>query len=105
MAITIDDIYDKEFALKGGALHPGLRAIGAQGRREDMRLGRVLPPLGNRPHGSPVWCGFLCQLNRKDRHSGDRASWLAKKASVDLNPRWPFVLQKYPSCIEASQQR
>ena len=32
-----------------------------------------------------------------------QASWLAKKASVEMKPRWPFVLQKYPSCIEASQ--
>ena len=32
-----------------------------------------------------------------------RASWLDKKASVDMKPRWPFVLREYPSCIKASQ--
>ena len=26
-----------------------------------------------------------------------------KKASVDLKPRWLFVLREYPSCIKASQ--
>ena len=39
-------------------LDPGLRAIGAQGRRETCGLAGVLPPLGDRPRGSPVWCGF-----------------------------------------------
>ena len=30
-----------------------------------------------------------------------QASWLATKASVNSNSRWPFALQKYTSCIEA----
>ena len=35
----------------------GLRAAGAQGRRETCQLAGVLPPLGNGPRGSPVWQG------------------------------------------------
>ena len=29
----------------------------AQGRRGTFNLSGVLPPLGNGPRGSPVWCG------------------------------------------------
>ena len=44
---------------KGAEPPFGLRAIGAQGRRETWSLAEVLPPLGNGPRGSPVWCVFL----------------------------------------------
>ena len=37
------------------SLHPGLRAIGAQGTRETCCLAGVLPPLGDGPRGSRVW--------------------------------------------------
>ena len=40
-------------------LHPGLRAVGAQGRNGTCGLVAELPPLGNGPRGSPVWCGSL----------------------------------------------
>ena len=40
-------------------LNPGLRARGAQGRRETCCLAGVLPPLGGGPRGSPVWHDFL----------------------------------------------
>ena len=46
-------------AAGGVPLHPGLRAIGAQGARETCSLTVKLPPLGDRPHGSRVWCGSL----------------------------------------------
>ena len=36
-----------------------LRAMGAQGCSRECGLAGVLPPLGDRPRGSPVWCGFL----------------------------------------------
>ena len=39
-------------------LHPGLRAMGAQGCSRECGLAVVLPPLGDRPRGSPVWYGF-----------------------------------------------
>ena len=38
---------------------PGLRADGAQGSRGTWDLAGVLPPLGNRPRGSRVWCGSV----------------------------------------------
>ena len=39
-------------------------------------------------------------INIEQTAVGRQALQLAKKASVDLNPRWPFALQKYPSCGE-----
>ena len=83
----------------GDPLHPGLRAVGAQERSGDMRVGR----------------GFTTAWRQASRLAGlvrfpaswqvptairRRASWLTKKASVDLKSRWPFVLQKYTSYIE-----
>ena len=71
----------------GDPLHPGLRAVGAQGRSGDMRGGR----------------GFTTARRQASRLAGlvrlpagwqvhtairRRASWLAKKASVDLKSRW-----------------
>ena len=44
----------------------------------------------------PVCCRVKTAIRRQ-------ASWLAKKASVILVSRWPFALQKSPSCTEASQ--
>ena len=43
----------------------------------------------------PVWWLVQTAIRR-------RASWLAIKASVILISRWPFALQKYPSCTEIS---
>ena len=40
-------------------LDPGLRAAGAQGAREKCQLAGGLSPLGNRPRGSRVWYGSL----------------------------------------------
>ena len=40
-------------------LDPGLRACGAQGHRETCELAVKIPPLGDRPRGSLVRCGFL----------------------------------------------
>ena len=36
-----------------------MRAYGAQGARGTCRLAVKLPPLGDGPRGSPVWCGSL----------------------------------------------
>ena len=105
-----------------------------------MRLGRELPPLGNRPRGSragvvplhptprhrargcsndmrlgrvftavaqqvPRLAGLVRLPASWQVHTAIRrqASWLATKASVNSNSRWPFALQKYTSCIETSQ--
>ena len=40
-------------------LHPGLRAIGAQGHRGTCDLAAVLPPWHDGCHGSRVWYGSL----------------------------------------------
>ena len=57
-----------------------------------MRLGRGVTAVLVR---LPVCCRVKTAIRRQ-------ASWLAKKASVISNSRWPFALQKYPSCTEAS---
>ena len=75
------------------ALHPLLRGGAAQGHRGTCGLAGVLPPLGNGPRGSRVWCSFLT-VEYKRPPFGDGASWLAIKASVDIKSRWPFSLQK-----------
>ena len=82
-------------------LDPGLRAAGAQGTPETCQLAGVLPPLGDRPRGSRVWCGSL-PGGRFRPPFGDRPHGSLKKASVKSKSRWPFALQKYTSCIEAS---
>ena len=71
------------------ALHPLLRGGAAQGHRGTCGLAGVLPPLGNGPRGSPVWCDFVFID--------------IEKASVILCLRWSFVQQKYPSYTETSQ--
>ncbi len=43
----------------GDPLHPGLRAVSAQGARGTCSLAVKLPPLGDGPRGSRVWCGSL----------------------------------------------
>ena len=43
----------------GDPLHPGLRAVSAQGVQGICRLAMKLPPLGDGPRGSRVWCGSL----------------------------------------------
>ena len=73
-------------AAGGDPLHPGLRAVGAQGRRGTCGLAGVLLPWHDRCHGSPVWCSFMLLVLGKTAIRR-RASWLAIKASVDLNPR------------------
>ena len=83
-------------------LDPGLRAAGAQGTRETCSLTAKLPPLGNGPRGSRVWCGSLLG-GKFIPPFGDRPHGSLKKASVKSKSRWPFALQKYTSCIEASQ--
>ena len=80
-------------------LHPTPRHR-ARGRSEDMRLGCKVTAArrqASRLAGLvrlPAGCIAKTAIRRQ-------ASWLATKASVNSNSRWPFALQKYTSCIEA----
>ena len=49
------------------------RAHRARGHSRESGLAAELPPLGDRPRGSPVWCSFL-PVSRNRPPSGDRPS-------------------------------
>ena len=86
--------------------------MGAQ-RRIDKH--GALETLGRRPRVSVAFVPKAAARQRASRLAGlvwfpvswptqtairRQVSWLAKNASMDLNPRWHFVLQNYPSCVK-----
>ena len=83
----------------GDPLHPGLRAVGAQERSGKKQLGRGFTAARRQASRLAGLVRFPAswQVHTAIRR---RASWLAKKASVVSNPRWPFALQEYTSYIE-----
>ena len=74
----------------------------AQGTSGTCGLAVELPPLGDGPRGSRVLCDFQ-YVGEYRPPFGNGPHGSRKKASVDLNPRWPFALQKYPSHIVTSK--
>ena len=61
------------------------RAHRARGYLRENGLAAELPPLGDRPRGSPVWCSFLSG-GRYRPPSGDRPSGLCQRPARFGNP-------------------
>ena len=80
-------------ALPLAALYPGLRACGAQGCSGDMPVGRGFTAAWRQASRLAGLVRFPAswQVHTAIRR---RASWLAKKASVVSNPRWPQSVKK-----------
>ena len=96
------------------ALHPSLCGSAAQGHTDKYG---ALETLGGGPRVSVAFVPKAAARRQASRLAGlawfpvswvmqtaiqQRASWLAKKASVVSNPRWLFALQKYPKYVEIS---
>ena len=88
--------------LAGGTPCTPHRAHRARGRSETCILAGVLPPLGDGPRGSRVWYVSL-PVGKLIPPFGNRPHGSLKKASVDLKSRWPFARQKYPNHKKTSQ--
>ena len=70
-------------------------------RSEESNLIAGLPPLGDRPRGSPVWSSFvLVDKERPPFGGGPHGSLKGQRMKENT---LPFVLQEYLRHIEASR--
>ena len=103
MAVKLPPLGDRPRGSRAGVvpLHPTPRHR-ARGCSWDMQFGREATAARRQASrlAGLVWLPVYCRVKTAIRR---RASWLAIKASVKSNSRWPFALQKYPSYTETSQ--